>query len=981
MKIRMRNIYCLIATMILLPAGLIAQEISGIVTDANSEPLIGVNIVIKNTAGGTITDFDGTYSIEANEGDTLRFSYTGYLTQETVVGSNPILNVILEENVESLEEVVVVGYGTMKKSDVAGSIVSMRDEALTDVKAGNVFEALQGRVAGVDISRSNGQAGASMDILVRGERSLSASNSPLILVDGVPYGSNIDIDQSDIESIEILKDAASTAIYGSRGANGVILITTKRGEIGTSKITFSTYYGVSEPFQKVPVYDRDGYIKAKTDANRDINNWEAEPNPFNVFPGDELAGFENGTETDWQDLVVRNGVQQNYNLGFEGGTERLRYSTSLNYFDEKGVVERDQFNRLTAKVNLDAKVNDIISVGTSTLLSYRIHDGRGPRFTDAVISSPIVPAYDSLGNYIYQPNFANPRKSPLAQLLDEDETRTTRIFSTIYGTVQIMDGLQYRTNLNFDVTNTRRGYMYPQKVPTEGFTTSGADLRYNYGYLWNNILSYNKVIAEKHSLLVTLVHEMQYDRNEGYDIDGQEQQFDRSLWYNFGTNSSPRTGSYLVESSLLSFLGRINYTLDNKYIIGFSGRYDGASQLSDGNKWDFFPSASVAWRVSQEDFMLQGDIISDLKLRASYGITGNAAIAPYSTAAALNVNPYYYQFGEPGGEIPAFGFRPEDLASIDLQWERTAQFNIGLDFGLFSNRIYGTLDFFKANTDRLLLPDNLPPTTGFDAIFANAGKTESQGFEVYIHSRNLVGNRFTWSTDLTFFQSQEEIVELASGQLQDEGNGWFVGNPIDVYYDFNKLGIWQIGEEDSPTFTGLGEIKVEDVNGDGVIDFDDRVILGTPRPDWSGSLVNTFTFFGVDLSVNIYAKMGQMVNAGAYSYDPRMYDNMTAVDYWTPVNPTNEYPRYDASRAELPFQQTLRYQDGSYVKVKNITLGYTFPAQILGNGPISSLRLYSSARNPFIIHSNLFEGLDPERGGSISWPLARLWLFGLDVAF
>ncbi len=407
-------------------AALAQFTVRGEVTDTGGEPLIGVNVLIKGTGTGAITEIDGSYELVASEGDTLAFSYIGYRTEEVPVVQGTNINVVLMEDAQALDEVVVVGYGTMRKSDVAGSIISVDDEALTDVKVGNVFEALQGRVAGVDITRSNGRAGAGIGIQVRGERSLSATNSPLILVDGVPYGSNIDIDQSDIESIEILKDAASTAIYGSRGANGVILITTKRGKAGTSKITFNTYYGVSEPFQEVPVYDRAGYIQASIDATKDINNWEMEPNPFNVFPGDELAGFENGTSTNWQDLVTRTGAQQNYNLGFEGGNAKTQYSTSLNYFDESGVVERDEFSRLTARVNLDSKLSDVISVGTSTILSYRYRDGRGPRFTDAVLLSPIVPAFDSTGTYIFQPNFANPRKSPLAQLLDEEERQYTR---------------------------------------------------------------------------------------------------------------------------------------------------------------------------------------------------------------------------------------------------------------------------------------------------------------------------------------------------------------------------------------------------------------------------------------------------------------------------------------------------------------------------------------------------------------------------
>ena len=957
------------------------RTVQGYVVSDVAESLIGVNVLISGTSQGTITDFDGRYEITAGPTDTLLFSYIGFEPQYILVGDQSEINVTMRPAASLLDEVVVVGYGTMKKSDVAGSIVSMREEALTDVKSGNVMESLQGRVAGVEISRENGRAGADVDILVRGKRSLAANNGPLILVDGVPYGSTIDIDQSDIESIEFLKDAASTAIYGSRGANGVILITTKRGNKDRSRVFFNMYYGISDPYQKVPVYGRDGYIQAKIDANKDIDDWETEPDPFNVFPGDELTGYENGTETDWQDLVTRNGSQQNYLLGFEGGNERLSYSTTLGYFDEKGVVERDEFKRFTTKVNIDAKVHEKISVGTSTLLSYRFRDGRGPRFTDAVLQSPIVPAYDSMGNYIYQPNFANPRKSPLAQLLDEEEDRTTRIFSTIYAGIDILPGLTYRTNLNFDLSFQRLGYMYPQKAPNEGFTTSGVENDQFTGWLWNNIISYNKTFKEKHSLSVTAVHEVQYDRRETYNADGQQQQFDRTLWYNLSTNQSPRTTSSLIESSLVSFLGRVNYTYDNRFIFSLSGRYDGASQLSEGNKWEFFPAASFAWRMIEESFMENQSVLSDLKLRVSYGVTGNAAIAPYSTASSVNLNPYYYQFGEPGGENPAFAFRPEALASIDLQWERTAQTNFGVDFGFFNNRISGSIDYFFANTDRLLLPDQLPPTTGFDNIFTNAGKTKTNGFELYLHTVNINGRHFKWSTDLTFFTVNEEIVELASGLTEDEGNGWFVGYPVDVYYDFNKLGIWQFGEEDDPTFSAPGEIKVEDVNGDGAIDFDDRVILGSGLADWSGSFINTFGIYGFDLSINIFAKIGHMIDAGAYSYDPRMYDNMIAVDYWTPENPTNAYPRYDAARAELPYEYTLRYREGSFVRVKNITLGYNIAPNVLERTPLTEFRIYASAKNPFILHSELFDGLDPERSGSISWPLARLWVFGVNASF
>ncbi|MCB0659273.1 MAG: SusC/RagA family TonB-linked outer membrane protein, partial [Saprospiraceae bacterium] len=614
------------------------------------------------------------------------------------------------------------------------------------------------------------------------------------------------------------------------------------------------------------------------------------------------------------------------------------------------------------------------------VFSLRDRNGIGPNFTDAIKGSPIVEAYDSLGHYIYQPNFANPRKSPLARLDDRQNERSTRFFTTFYGEIEPVRDLTLRSNFNLDLGSGRLGFMYPQKVPNEGMTVSGVDITDNLGYLWNNILNYRKQINQ-HRLNLTLVHEVQYDRNEFYGIDGQEQEFDRSLWYNLSTNLNQTTESSLRETALVSFLGRINYTLADKYIVSLSGRYDGASQLSPGNKWDFFPSASVAWRLIDEPFLAGNKIFSDLKLRAGFGATGNASISPYSTAASLNSSPLYYQFGEPGAETPAFGFRPIALASEGLKWERTQQVNAGLDFGLFNNRLSGSFDVFSAQTDRLLLQDQLPPTAGFDNIYVNAGKTKSWGWELYLQAFTMNTEKFKWNTVLSFSSSREEIVELTSGLTEDEGNLWFVGYPISVIYDFNKIGIWQIGQEEEPTFTAPGEIRVEDVDGNGVIDFEDRKVLGTPRPKWSGSLINTFNAFGFDLSVNVFAKMGQLIRANSYDFDPRMYDNQLAIDYWTPVNPTNDWPRLDAARAELPYESTLSIRDGSYIKVKNITVGYQLPGNVLGKTPVSSVRLYASARNPFILYSNLYEGIDPERNGSTSWPLARLWLFGLDISF
>lgn len=946
-------------------------------------PLPGVNVVVKGSSMGTITDIDGNYTLEVpGPESTLVFSMVGMLKEEVPVGDKTSIDITMTEDLIGLDEVVVVGYGTMKKSDLTGAIVSMDQNQMTETKTNNVLESLQGKAAGVDIQRNDGRAGSGVDITIRGNRSLTANNGPLIIVDGIPYGNDIDIDPNDIESIEILKDVSSTAIYGSRGANGVILITTKKGTKGKTRVYFNTYHGITQPYQKIPVFDREGYIQAKIDANRDIYLWDTMPNLTNVFPGDELTGYENGTETDWQDVITRNGIRSNYHVGFAGGTDKFAYNTSINYYKEKGVVLADEFERITYRLNLEGNINDYIKIGGSSILSYKKQEGRGPRFTDAVRLSPIVPAYDSANNYIYQPNFANPRKSPLARVQDEEEDRRTRIFQTFYTQIDILENLYFRSNFGVDLNFNRLGYMYPQKVADEGFTESGSNVDFNYSYTWTNLLNYSKDFDE-HGINVTLGQEARYTRLEDYMMSGRLQDFDRSLWYNLTTNKDKETGSQLEESSMLSYFSRINYNYAGKYMFNFTGRYDGASQLAEGNKWDFFPSASFAWRVTGEDFMDNVAVISDMKLRLGVGVSGNSSVDPYSTSAALNSYPLYMQFGNPGEEETYFGYRPVNLASKSLAWETTTSSNIGIDLGLFNNRLVANIDMFRANTDNLLLADKLPLSSGFFQIITNAGETQTQGIELNLSSINVDMGDFKWTSSLTFSAIQEEIVSLTSGVQQDLGNGWFVGEPINVIYDYDMEGIWQIGEEDEAAAVGSapGQIRVRDIHEDDTIDFNDRTIIGQENPKWTGSFVNTFNYKGFDLTINIYARMGHMIDAGAYDFDPRMYDNQIEIPYWTPVNQSNEYPRLDASMAEMDYEQLLSYKDGSFIKMKNITLGYTLPQSVISQVNIAKARIYFSSNNPFILHSNLDKGIDPERGGSITWPLARTMIFGLNLEF
>ncbi len=966
-----------------------------IVSAIDQEPLPGVNVVVKGTNIGTISDIDGNYSISVPSTDvTLVFSMVGMLTEEVLVGNQTTIDINMVTDVVGLDELVVVGYGTMRKRDIAGSVVSVDGEDLVEIKSNNVLEALQGKVPGLDVTPTNGRAGSGVDMLIRGKRSWSATDEPLVVVDGIPMGTTVDVNPNDIESIEILKDAASTAIYGSRGANGIILITTKKGLAGATKAYYNAYYGITDPYQQVPVFNRDEYYEAKINANRDyanIENWDIDPDPTTVFGSTELDGYVNDISTDWQDLITRQGYQQDHHLGVTGGTDNVSYNVSVSYFDEKGVVIENDFKRYTASLNLEAKINKNLKAGTMTQLTHKILKGADVSssnysvFTNAVRLSPMVAAYDSVGNYIWTPSAPNPRHSPLATVDDVEEDRQTRLFSTVYADLMIIQGLNLRSSLGVDYTTKRRGYMYPQKDPASLITENGVEFRLNGGYTWNNVLTFDRTF-NRHHIIFTGVHEMQYNRIEPYLFTGKEQESERSLWYFMATNKTDITQeSSLIEKSLVSVLGRINYTYNDKYILNAAIRFDGASQLAPGHKWDNFPAASVAWRISEEPFMIgTKQVITDMKIRVSYGSTGNASIYPYSTFGGLNTWPLYYEFGEAGNAFPVLSFRPTFLVAQSLTWERTDQVNFGLDFGLLKNRISGNVDVYLANTKNILMPDRLPPSSGYFDIYANSGETKTKGVELSLQSINISTPDFSWRTSVTFAANKEEITKLVSGLEQDIENGLFVGYPIDVFYDYEMSGIRQIGETDStPGYTAYlpGDILVADLDGNDTINPLDRKVIGQERPKWFGTIDNSISYKGVTLSFSIYAKWGHLIEAYAYDFDPRMYNNILALDFWTPINPTNEYPRLDASITEIDFESTISYRDASFIKLRQVTLSYDLPKKWFNNLPISALRVYVSSKNTAYLYTKMLKGVDPERNGSISWPIARFYTFGLNVEF
>lgn len=1010
-KARQHYLITLLSVLFLGIVDLAAQiTISGVVTSAtDNQPIPGVNVIVKGTTTGTITDMDGGYTLAVgSEEAILVFSMVGMLSEEVTVGNQTEINVIMAEDLVGLEEVVVVGYGTMKKSDITGSIVSLKEEDYTQVKTTNVIENLQGKAAGVDITRTSGEAGSSFDIRIRGERSLSGKNDPLYIVDGIPYGSGVDINPSDIESIEILKDVSSTAIYGAKGANGVVIITTKKGIEGKQKISFSSYIGMNKPLGSLPYMDRNDYLQYKEDLAkfREYSSTGVWPDEVEVsYEPFEEEGIANGTDTKWIDEIMRTGYLKNYFLSVSGGRNGITYNVSLDHTNEVGMLEKDDYKRYVLKGGLDAKVTDFLKVGTSNVLSYRDRNRMDFPEKAIMLMNPLAEPYDSVGNVVNYPTVSSNQLTPLWYFKPgyyTNEELTARIFSSVYADVNIIDGLNFHTTFNADVETYRSG-----KYERAGEEDTNVELfiKLKKDFTWSNILTYDKTFGIHH-LQFTGVHELQKGNTERYRITGINPSIPNSLWYALDgmdeisvsldpdkAKKDPEEKYYYSEQALLSFLGRINYTLLGKYIFTASIRYDGSSVLSENNKWDYFPAASIGWNLKEENFIKSITPISLLKIRAGYGVSGNYAVPAYSSLDMVNVSPLYYEYGS--DETVFYGYRPVFAGNPDLKWEKTASYNLGIDFGFINNRISGNIDIYKANTTDLLQKRVLPAHAAIPFIYDNVGETETKGVELMLHTVNISrSNGFKWTTDISFTRNRERIVELASGVQKDELNGWFVGEPIKAFYYYDMIGIWQFSDSTEMNkytendFT-YGDIKIKDQNNDSVIDEDDRVVVGTKRPDWYGSMTNRFEYKGFDLSFMIMARIGQTAE-DEVMLQMQVRDDYAesgmALDYWTPENPTNEVPRLDPSISAInymPYSSALKYTDGSWVKVRDITLGYSLPSSILSRLKISSLRFYLSAKNAFVLYSPLYDKgrYDPEMAGKTNWPIPKTYIFGLTLDF
>ena len=990
--------------LLLLPSLVFAQQktVTGRVTNEAGAP-VDASVIIKGTKAGTTTDADGNFSLQATSASRIIISSVDYVSQELSVGNRSDINIVLIKKINSLDQVVVVGYGTQRKKDVTGSIVSVNEKTLREVPVSNLQQALQGRAAGLEVQSVGTRPGAGAVIRIRGERTINGSNDPLIILDGIPYeGGNLnDINPDEVASVDVLKDASATAIYGSRGSNGVILITTKKGKPGEAKLSYNGYAGQVSVRNKYNVFNAQEYI-----ALRDFTN-------VNPYMPEELAARAKGQSTNWQDLMYQNGYVTDQNLSVSGGSPGgTTYSLGGGYYKETTVLPGQDFERFSLRATIDAKVGKKLKVGLNTLNSLNITDGS--QFNNAMFPiitlSPLMPAYDSLGKPVLSPTGnTTDRVSQYNPVLLKDNNgqwvdrvRRLRTFNTLFAEYQIIPGLKYRINVGLDYRLQENdqfqssdkplapSYFRPKKGNTASVNNSEG-----YGYTLENLLTYDKTIG-KHKFTVTGLYSFQEDHSHNTAVSKDSIDENFIQFYNLGqanasNNVKPIVSGSEVSFALESYMLRLNYAFNEKYLVTLTERRDGSSRLAPGNKYHDYPAASFGWNISSEKFMEQFKFLDNLKLRVGLGQTSNQSVNPYTSLGL--VSPYNYNGysspSAPGGTI-RYNFGPSTivtgynlvtLPNPNLDWEYTKTINLGLDFSILKSRITGSIEWYKSTTNNILYGISLPVTSGVSGSYTtNIGSMENKGLEFTVSTLNVKSNNgFTWSTDLNLFGNRNKLLKLTDGFKNNIASQLFIGQPLSAIYDYNKIGVWQLSEAAEAAKYGNqpGDIKLQDINGDGKIDpNNDRKILGSGQAKIQGGLTNRFTYKNFDFSFILYGRFGGLLVSqvyqpfAAYTNVSDGLRNTIKTNYWTPTNPTNDFPIANFTSRARPITTdwtTLGYYDASFVKVRSINLGYTFPSSLIGRMKIQSFRAYVAVQNPFVLYSPYMSevgGVDPEATGT-----------------
>lgn len=964
-------------------------KFTGTVKDVKNVPIIGASVSVKGTKIGTSTDANGQFVLNLPVGSNLILvvNHLGHISREIPLSADQSsIQITLQDSEETLDEVVVIGYGEVKKRDLTGSVVSVKGEDLTKVPVTTPAEALQGRVPGADITRNNGYAGQGASIQLRGNRSIAnpeSSNNVLYIVDGIQGVAAQDIDPNDIQSIEVLKDASSTAIYGSRGANGVILITTKRGANEKPRLNYNAYAGISHVAGYGKFMTGPEYVDFRREAYRAVGLWNSPTDDNKILNPLQLAAFQNGQFTNWSDLLLHNGFQQNHQISVSGGGKNTKVYFSGAYFQEKGLLKMDEYKRYSGRLNIDQTINSWMNVGLQSQFAYIDNDIRRDPLNQASKIAPLGLPYGENGEFNLFP-LQGTLINPLADEQPDAYKRNTKSNrATVSGYIELkpVKDLSIKSTFGAIFSTSEAGNFYAKNTIDGKGSRSQASITNNQdrNISWENVITYNKQFAD-HSLQLTGVTSYLSWTNTNSYAGGNNQLFPSQYYYNLGgANQNPFYGSGYGESKLLSFSGRVNYSYKGKYLLTLTGRNDGSSKLADGHKWAFFPSAAAAWRIVDEDFMKNQQTFSDLKLRVSYGVSGNDVISPYATQNSVVVQNFSFNDANAANAYVINGL----IGNNSLKWELTKTANIGVDFGLFDNVLTGSIDYYHAKTDDLIFPYTLPLSTGVTTVNRNIGKTQNKGIELSLTSHNIQKNSFSWNTNLTFAHNNEKIVALPNGNViaDDYRKSLIVGQPAQIYYDYKKIGIWQLGEEEQAAQYGAepGDIKIADLNNDGKIDAFDRTIIGQRVPKWTAGLSNDLRFKGFDLNILLVARVGQWISSDYYAkYKRNGLENGARIDYWTPENPTNEYPRPNANK-NSNYVTTLTERQASYVKIRNITLGYNLPAALISKWKLQSLRVYASGKNLHTFSS--LKDFDPEGEGVIDQPLNRLFVFGLNVGF
>lgn len=1022
-------------------------KVQGTVVDENGDPMIGVTIKVKNGSTGSITDLDGHFSINVKAGTLLVFTSVGYFDQTIKASAN--MTVKMKPDAIGLDEVVAVGYGSMKKKDLTGAVSQVNNEIITLTPSSNAMQALQGRVAGLDITKTSGQAGSGVNIQLRGNRSISSGGTPLFIIDGMP-GDYEALNPNDIETIDVLKDASSTAIYGSQGANGVVIITTKKGQKGKLNINFDTYVGING-WSTMP--------KMNSAYQNVYTSMYAQQVSGQVYDDFDLqlqqAALEKGNFIDWTDALLKTGVTQNYSVSVTGGNEKTQGYMSFNYSGEEGQYEKDDYKVYSTTLRLNHEVTKWLSAGVHVQGNFRDQSKADMKLENALRASPFGELYytdaeeaASYGKQVgdikaYPITGDNKQVNLLLNSVGDayrNEPQSQNIYIQPYIRISPLKGLSLESRFSAAFSNSKKrtyigyesysfydkagtGALNATKSETAEYTSATINRSDSHTYTWENILTYNFTLAKVHDFMLTGVTSYSSSESESSNVSATGIPSNAMYW----TNLEKATGTKTISSSYsmgktMAYVGRLNYSYLGKYLLSASVRYDGSSVLAKGHRWSTFPAFSAGWRISDEAFMDNTrNWLDNLKLRLSYGETGGANISAYNSVNILQSS----NSGLGDQQLTKYAYS-QNLSNPSVTWERSKSWNFGVDATFLDGMIDIVADYYVTNTGGVLWKQSVPITNGgytastYYETTKNIADTRNRGFELQLTGRPFVAKKsggFSWVSTLTFSTNKEEVRSLGEGAAEYITNGDYtlhIGDPIHSYYAYNIAGVWQKGEEADAAVFGKqpGDLKVNVpdmykkadgvwvkryLQDDGVtyeeteynaenpysVNANDKVIIGHSSPDWSLGWHNTWSYKGFDLTVYMYMRQGQMIY-----YDPMTWYSSSGgnfpefFNYWTEDNASNDFPALNAARnwKDDEYYTSRAYVDGSFFKIKNITLSYTLPMNIVRRIGLQKLRIYGTITDPFVkANSHFLKDYDPEMGGQLNYPLTKQLVFGLNV--